>query len=354
MNEPTLSEVRGAVYFPSYAWNSYQTWSRYEPAIVSHEVRYAARLNLNSLRVYLSYEFWRENGPALLERVDRFLEVCANHGVRPLLSLFEGTPDFRPTEENLTDTDPATAKGTHSPAAELTNPDESGDPTWYGARSPMHYAGVIAETVGEDPRLLAIELANEPYGGGDMSAPFLRDVHERVRDRAPNATVTLGSADLPRGQFGGITSDLDVHQFHENVPTREELEDSLDRARTRHERTGKPIWLTEWQRLDGEHPMRPDPASMAPIVTAALAEGRIQGHYLWGLMLKPAYLLGSRRQGRINGLFHRDGAVFQKAAADAIAGFDTGVSEYQGYPYRFASHPHPYDLPESDRPIDSN
>lgn len=360
------------MYFPSRAWNAYQLWADYDPAEIERDVGFASRLGLNALRIYASYEFWKppERGPVFLDRLEHFVATCADRGIRPLVVLFEGTPQHPPTEKHLEDRDPATARGVHSPARELTRNGNWRD----GPRSPLRFTAAVAERFGEDPRLLALSIANEPFQGGRMSLRFLEDVAERIREVAPDTVLTLGSAELPTARrFGDLADELDVHGFHENVPANETVARTVFALAGRHgSRTSTPVWLGEWQRLGdrppgiaagiagvagldiGErdpdaHPMRPDPGSMAPLVADACHEDRIQGHFLWGLMLKPGYLLGARRQGRVNGLFHETGAVFDKEAADTIAGYDTGLSEYRGYPYRFASHPHPYDLLPVDR-----
>lgn len=68
---------------------------------------------------------------------------------------------------------------------------------------------------------------------------------------------------------------------------------------------GKPIWLAEWQRTREELPdvMRPHHSSLSRVVR----EGRIDGDFLWGLMLEPAYMEKPHEQGRVNGVFYEDG-----------------------------------------------
>jgi hypothetical protein len=88
---------------------------------------------------------------------------------------------------------------------------------------------------------------------------------------------------------------------------------------------GRPVWITEWQRLrpagNGwnqhklpQNELFPDFASLAPHVRKAEI-----GNYFWSLMVKPAYLTPQRNIGTINGLFYEDGSVYSLADARAIA-----------------------------------
>ena len=79
----------------------------------------------------------------------------------------------------------------------------------------------------------------------------------------------------------------------------------------------RPVWLTEWQRTREEPPDRrlPNYASLAETVR----ESAVDGDFFWSLLLKPAYLPRQRRLGRLNGVFHEDGAVWSRADARALA-----------------------------------
>lgn len=377
-NSSELRNVRGAVYLPQKDWNAYQLWANYDEAVVERELGYAARLGVNSLRVWSSYEFWREDATKCFERTEEFLSTCEHYDIRPVFVLFEAPPKRPPTKQNLHSTDPKSAFGVHSPSrSEILR-----KRNWKGYDgSPIQFARRWANEFATDPRVLATEIMNEP-GDVQPRKRFVFDALDAVREAAPDATLTMGTKDVRYAKVYDRNDDLDVYQFHMNLPkdpTEAELYIARQRALTdqpedTHDDTDtkKPLWCTEWQRTLEEPPSRfaPNLASLAPTIRAATDVGTLDGDFFWSLMLKPAYLRTPREHGRINGLFHEDGAVFSKADAAAVAtsnseadGFaalsgasggvpasgldDFDVPERHELPSSWLSHPFPYPEIES-------
>lgn len=346
-NEPTVQQsdtnttgsrftgVRGAMYFPTYAWNAYQTWANYDEQVVERELEMASSIGLDSLRVLASYSHWREEPAAFFARIEHFLSAATRRGIEPVVVLFEAPPKGEPTVENRTATDPAQAFGVHSPSrAEILQPRN-----WSGYRgSPLHFARRWARRFGTDSRLLATEVMNEP----DDVQPrqdFVLDAIDAIRQEAPAATLTMGCKDFEYNRVYDRNDDIDVHQFHMNLPPDEDAAvEYLEAARQHRETTGKPLWCTEWQRTRVEPPSRflPNYESLAATIDDAHASGAIDGDFFWGLMLKPAYLREPRRAGRVNGLFHEDGTV--------VESFDwtDSLRVNRSLPEAWASHQFPY------------
>lgn len=341
---------RGAMYLPAKDWNAYQMWDDYRQDIIERELDYAKSLGLRSVRVLGSYERWRQDGPSYFARTHHFLNECSRRGISPLIILFEAPPKNRPTLENLTNRDPDTAFGVHSPDRLTTLQTRD----WKGyARSPLHFARRFAQEFGDDARLGAIEVMNEP-GDAQPRQDFVVDMLNEVREHAPNAVITMGCKDF---HFNNVYDDrtggaLDVHQFHMNLPwTPEQARDILTDARDHKEATGKPIWLSEWQRTLEEPPSRfmPNVKSLAPEVHDALDNEWIDGAYLWGLMLKPAYLRVPRERGRYNGIFHTDGTVFDIGDARAASRDPfLDLTQRKAIPEDWHNHRFPYPIPEAE------
>lgn len=335
-----LTGVRGAMYLPSKDWNAYQMWANYRNRVVERELDMAASLGLDSLRVLASYSHWKENGPAFFAHVEHFLTECRRRDIRPVMVLFEAPPKNEPTERNRTETDPAEAFGVHSPSRRNVLQPRN----WSGyARSPVHFARRWARMFAADPRLLATEIMNEP-GDVQPRQDFVRDVLATVRKHAPAATLTMGCKDFRFNEVYDENDDLDVHQFHMNLPPdKDAADDYLARAREHREETGKPLWCTEWQRTREEAPTRflPNYKSLAPTIRAAHENGSLDGDFFWGLMLKPAYLRDPREAGRINGVFHSDGTPFDASDRDALA------RQRRSYPDGWDDHPFPYPDPQT-------
>ncbi|WP_254663219.1 hypothetical protein [Haladaptatus sp. W1] len=108
-------EVRGAIYIPTRAFNRYQMWHEYDPAIIERDLGYAASLNLNAIRTWLSYEFWLEDRTAHEERLEHFLETADSYGIEVLLGLFDSIGE-EPTLENLYGSELLTGVQTFSPS----------------------------------------------------------------------------------------------------------------------------------------------------------------------------------------------------------------------------------------------
>lgn len=313
-----VTGIHGAMYLPAKDWNAYQMWANYDETTIEQELDMAASLGLNSVRVLGSYYRWVEDGPGFFGCVEHFLTECEKRGIRPIIVLFEAAPKHEPTEANRTATDPENAFAVHSPSREQILQPRN----WSGfARSPLHFARRWAQTFGEDPRLLATEIMNEP-GDVQPRQDFANDMLAEVREHARSGTLTMGCKDFRFNAVYDQNDALDVHQFHMNLPADQTAaEEYLARAKEHRTSTGKPLWCTEWQRTRFEPPrwFLPNYQSLASTVKEAHAEGSIDGDFFWGLMVKPAYLRDPRQGGRINGVFHVDGTPFVVTDRDALA-----------------------------------
>lgn len=303
-----LTGLHGAVYFPSRSFNHYQTWAYYDRHRTHHDLALARSLNLNSLRILMSYEYWREDRESFRRRFDHFLEIADVLGVSVLPVLFEAIGD-PPTRANLTDTDIETAFAVCSPHGDvIRNPLR-----WTG---PVRFVQWFLGRYGDHPRVLAVEIMNEPGAWGPRVS-FCRTMLRAARGTGVDVPLTMGCKDLA----GNRRYDIDVCQFHYNIPpTADHMRRKLREAAQFGERMDTPVWLTEWQRTREEPPgkMRPHYASLA----STIRDGPIDGGFLWGLMLKPAYMRKPRQQGRLNGVFHEDGTPYSSTDARAIAGTD--------------------------------
>jgi hypothetical protein len=309
--------VRGAVYVPARAFNAYQAWHDYDPGEARRDLGYAASLDLNALRLWLSFEHWTDAPAAHLDAFDDLLAAAAERGIRILPALFESC-GVEPTPEALRDRHPATALCVRSPSVEIhRNPAR-----WH---RPLAFVENFMARYADDPRLLAVEIMNEPWlADGRMS--FTRALFERAAALRASVPLTVGS-DTFRNALFFMDLGLDVLQHHSNFPAGlDAFQCELDELRAAARTLGRPVWLTEWQRLRtgpsgwGEEPLasgewQPAYATLAHAVRASGIPG-----FFWSLMIKPAYLAGQRAKGTLNGVFHEDGAVWSLDDARAISG----------------------------------
>ncbi|MDS0293837.1 glycoside hydrolase [Halogeometricum luteum] len=306
-------DVRGAMYLPARALTFYQMWADYDEAVIERDLGYAADVNLNAVRTWPSYEFWKREPAAHERRIDHFLRAASERGISVLFSLFEGNGVW-PTEENLTDDNPFTGVGVRSPGNALL-----ADRSRWGEAE--RFVEWFAERYGDDDRLLAVEAMNEPHWDS-RTKPFARSMFETLARNRGSVPLTVGSTSMVNNATY-LDWGVDALQFHYNFPRSEErYRRFLDRMRGLADEFDGPTWLGEWQRVRSP-PFGPCPpnddhtypnyASLAP----AIRDSGF-GNFFWSLMVKPAYLPPMRGNGVLNGLFHEDGAVWSLEDARAI------------------------------------
>ena len=310
--------IRGAVYFPSRAYNAWQTWNELDPAEIDRDFGYAEDAGINALRMFVSFEFWQEQPDVFFERFEQVVSLSGAHGIRIMPVLFEdcGTDN---TPEARVSKDPHKAICVCSPCLAIQQ-----DPArWVEVHA---FVDAFMRRYGSDCRLLAIECMNEPHWESG-NVPFAQHIVALARSYHGTVPLTIGCITLLHNLYFG--DDLDIYQYHDNFPrSAEDLGRVIGEARAVQTLIRKPCWLTEWQRVREAGPgwdtavippeyTVPALATLAPTVYASG-----MGSFFWSLMVKPAYLMAQRPNGTFNGLFHEDGSVYSLEDYQAVAGKD--------------------------------
>ncbi len=314
---PSIWAPQGAVYIPAKAFNTYQQWRDYDPQETERDFGYAANLGLNSLRIWLSYDYWLQDAGKHELHLQNMLQAADKKGLKILLALFD-TVGVENTKQAREDLNPVTAVGVRTPATAICVDEKR----W---KEPAKFVNRIMTLFGNEKRLLAIEIMNEP-GFADKRLALCRYLFKIAKDKQGTIPLTVGS--LQDIQNWGHFMDLgiDILQVHLNFPTSvEEFNKSLALTKQAEKLLQRPFWVTEWQRIRPggsglkeaaipEEVRWPHLSGAAPsIMKSGL------GNYFWSLMLKPAYLPHQRSLGTVNGLFHEDGAVYSLADAKSVA-----------------------------------
>jgi Cellulase (glycosyl hydrolase family 5) len=313
--------IHGAVYVPSNAYNAPQLWKFFNLQEAKRDFGYAHEIHVNALRVWASYEFWRMNPSKFQSEFDQMLGAADDKGIRILISLFEndGVP---PTDENMWTTDPTKAFDIQSPGRAIAAGDTIG---W---EAPRGFVRWFMKRYGSNDRVLAIEVMNEPNvgkNGAPGTVPFAQSMFSTAKSLQGTVPLTLGSDRIEVAQLF-IPLGLDIIQYHVNFPRdTEELVTMTKSALALGEKTGLPVWLTEWQRLrtsasgfGAEKISAAERTSDYASMAATIREYPV-GSFFWCLMAKRAYLKGQRLNGTVNGLFWPDGSVTSLKDARAIA-----------------------------------
>lgn len=163
----------GSNYIPSYAANELEMWQAdtFNPERIDTELGWAEGLGMNTMRVFLHDLLWEQDKEGFKSRINRFLEICDKHKIRPMFVLFDSCWDPNPHLGKQ----PAPRPGIHnsrwlqSPGAKALE-----DTSQY-PRLEAYVEGVVG-AFATDRRILAWDVWNEPdntNGGsyGDLEPP---------------------------------------------------------------------------------------------------------------------------------------------------------------------------------------
>ena len=87
--------VVGCNYIPANAINQLEMWQEetFSPELINKELQMAASLGFNTIRVFLHQLIWQQNPEAYLNRIDLFLSIAYQHGIKTMLVLFDSVWD---------------------------------------------------------------------------------------------------------------------------------------------------------------------------------------------------------------------------------------------------------------------
>lgn len=287
--------LAGANFTPSTAGNQIEMWraETFDPACIERELGFARALGFNSMRVFLHDLLWKHDSAGLLERMDRFLALADRQGIRPVFVFFDSCWDPYPRWG----AQPRPRPHTHNPVW-VQSPGVAvlGDPEQQAHLKP--YVQGVLRRFGQDPRVLAWDLWNEPdnFDGGVRATPpephnkpalvlpLLRSAFAWAREVNPSQPLTSAVWRQP-GNLDSLDAtkrvqleNSDVISFH-CYAKEAEFRGVLSSL----ERLGRPLWCTEYMARDGGGQFKPLLEWMRERKVAAycwdLVDGRTQTIY---------------------------------------------------------------------------
>jgi len=295
--------LRGANYVPSYARNDVQTWVDYDPAVVDRELGHAARLKLNTVRVFLQVAVYERDPQPFLESFESFLSLCARLRLQMMPVLFDSCFGEFPDLERYRDKDWMACPGQNR-------------------LGPEHWPAMqryVRDVVGghrDDPRIVMWDVMNEPTCTSFYKTPedkdaihtFVKEALGWVKAQRPNQPRTVGL--MHSQELALVQDDVEVLGFHNY---RRDLREDIRRVQALGRQLGKPVVINEVV-------MRPQqPFDFAlPI----LREEKI-GWVFWELMLGKTQF--TRDANSIQGLIYPDGTC--RDARHVAAVMDIPVEE---------------------------
>jgi hypothetical protein len=154
----------GSNYNPATAINELEMWQAdtFDPQRIDLELGWAARIGMNTMRVYLHDLPYAQDAEGFLRRIDQFLAICARHNIRPMFVLFDSCWDPLPAPGRQRPPRPGVHNSgwVQSPGAVALQ-----DPAHY-PRLEAYVRGVVGRFAA-DRRVLAWDIWNEPDNMND-------------------------------------------------------------------------------------------------------------------------------------------------------------------------------------------
>lgn len=255
---------------------------------LEREMGYCQRLQLNSVRFWMSMETWEQQGDDYFDALDHFMCTGWHYGVSSMPIFWNG--NF---------------------IREWSDPDES----WY-VRAET-YARTFIERFRHEPFILMWDVINEPFCNDymhrgpaeeyqarfDNIKRYVRRLCEIVRRCDPEGCLTVGHEAVPHCVS---SNDLvDVISFHDYLCTRRDIENAIRAAETMGTEWGKPILNTETGCVGRANPYE---------VELELLHKHHIGFYLFNLISEGFW-------GDIHGLVYPDGTIRDPSVIAALFGF---------------------------------
>lgn len=287
----------GSNYTPADAINELEMWqaSTFDPKEIDKELGWAESLGMNTMRVFLHDLLWKQDAKGFKRRIDKFLEICDNHKIKPLFVLFD----------SCWDPDPHLGKQ-HAPVPGVHNSGWVQSPGAKALENKADYPRLQAYVAGvvgafaKDNRILGWDVWNEPdnEGGGKYHAEEPPNKTELVLALLPQAFAWARAAHpmqpLTSGVWHGDWSDpaklepmakeqlelSDVTSFH-NYADAVEFEMRIKWL----QQYGRPIICTEYM----ARPLKSTFETILPIakqykvgaINWGFVQGKTQTNYPW-------------------------------------------------------------------------
>jgi DUF1680 family protein len=183
----------GSNYTPAYCVNQVQMWHDFRPEVVDRELAAAQEyFGINTLRVYLHNINHETEKDRFLANLDKFLEICQRHGIRPGLTFFddchrhEGIELDKPTEP---------VKGYHNGRWAACPQDRDRKPE--NLPKLQAYVQDVIRAHSRDPRVLWWEVFNEPNMQSEFSVRLRRMGYAWAKQVEPTQPVICCWDDTP-------------------------------------------------------------------------------------------------------------------------------------------------------------
>ncbi len=322
----------GCNYYPATAINQIDMWqkSTWDPKQIKKELDWAQDLGMNTLRVFLHDMVWADDEKGFYRRMDQFLDICAERGIRPWFVFFD---DCHYPNPKL-GVQPKPVREFHNsgwvncPARDVAMRYAKGEASEAEVAQLKGYVQRTMARFANDERVLMWEMYNEPGRGngengdmgdsavptniGDQSAQLIFDSWGWAREVNPSQPITSctrGSVGKNNIAINHINSDLfSIHSYQAPDALREHI--------TEYKAEGRPIIVTEWLARGGSTPQKCLPV-MKEMGVGAVNWGFVSGKsatiWSWKSRLKDG-VTRNLNQERADGNVVEEGEAFPEPA----------------------------------------
>jgi hypothetical protein len=272
-----LSGVRGFNYQSAETIGHAEFWLQYSPSVTERDLDYAARLQLNQVRVFVPYAAWERNKEALRKNLLHFVRAAHARGMGVMPTMQYKFGEWR---------------------------DKA---AWPDSRA---FVADLVATIGKEPGLAIWDVENEPECCKLPPTPDNRLRMEHAiymakvfHELDPVTPVTIGATFAENMIEMGDA--VDVLSFHDYSPTRAQIRANIAKAKQYAAKVEKPLVNSEIGCIARANPY-----------DVALQE-HMQAHvgwYIWELMITGNW-------GTVHGVFYPDGTVRDPSIAASLLGF---------------------------------
>jgi hypothetical protein len=283
------SAIRGVNYCAA-GGHHVEHWLKYDPQETARDLDYARKINLNQVRVFLSYSAYLQNKDAFRKNLLDLARACQARGIGLM---------------------PVVAY-----KAEMIH--ES-------APYPLSRAWVqdLIHTLADEPALALWDVFNEPdYPPNHANRPavmaYARVMAQLFHEVGTRAPVTIGYAFEKSMEENADV--VDVLSFHDYSPTRDEIRQQISAAISFGAKVGKPVINTELGCTGRANPY--------DVAIEEYSRANV-GFYVWELMV-------TKRWGDVHGIFYPDGTIRDPAIPAALLGLyrNRGADAVDEFPDR--------------------
>ena len=209
----------GFNYVPANAISYTEMWMPYcfDTTFIARELDLAEDIGFNCLRVVLPFVVWEHDPDAFKSRLADFLEVCDNHRLKVMFTLFDDCA-FGSDERTMNPSygrQPEVLEGWYANGWSASPGHDMVRDTGTYPRLEKYVKDVI-NTFKDDPRVWVWDLYNEPTnsGMGKASLPLAKKVFKWAREIGPSQPLTLAQWNGNSALNEIIHANSDITTFH--------------------------------------------------------------------------------------------------------------------------------------------